>query len=71
MESSLEPLLANAILAHYQQNWLDSFPLEYRPLYYPRYVDDIFVLFKSSDHLKRFQSYLNSCHVNMSFTREA
>ena len=50
--------------------WLDSCPLEYRPSYYRRYVDDIFVLFKSSDHLKRFQSYLNSCHVNMSFTTE-
>ena len=43
--------------------------MEYRPSYYRRYVDDIFVLFnKSSDHLKRFQSYLNSCYVNMSFT---
>ena len=62
--------LANAFLAHHEQNWLDSFPLEYRSTYYRRYVDDIFVLFKSSDHLKRFQSYLNSSHVNMSFTIE-
>ena len=28
------------------------------------------MLFKSSDHLKRFQSYLNPCHVSMSFTIE-
>ena len=47
-------------------NWLDSCPLEYRPLYYRWYAHDIFVLFKSSEHLKRFQSYLNSCHVNKS-----
>ena len=60
MGSPLGPSLANAFLAHHEQNWLDSCPLEYRPLYYQRYVDDIFVLFKSSDHLKRFQSYLNS-----------
>ena len=26
------------------------------------------MLFKSSYHLKRFQSYFNSCHVNMTFT---
>ena len=39
-------------------------------IYYQWYVDDIFVLFKSSDHLKCFQSYLNSCHVNMSFNLE-
>ena len=42
----------------------------HRPWYFQWYVDDIFVLFKPSDHLKRFQSYLNSCHVNMSFTIE-
>ena len=35
-----------------------------------RYIDDIFVLVKSCDHLKPFQSYLNSCHVNMTFTVE-
>ena len=49
--------------AHHKRDWVDSCPLEYRPLYYRRYVDDIFVLSKSSDHLKRFQSDLNSCHV--------
>ena len=62
----LGPTLANAFLDHDEQNWLDSCLLEYRLLYYRRYVDDIFVLFKLSDHLKR----LNSCHVNMSITTE-
>ena len=66
--SPLGPSLANAFLAHHEQNWLDNCPMEYRPLYYRWYVDDIFVLFQSFDPLKRFQSYLNSCHVNMSFT---
>ena len=70
MESPLGPSLAHAFLSHHEQNCQDSCPLEYRTSYYRRYVDDIFVLFKSSDHLKRFQSYLNSCHVNMSFTIE-
>ena len=49
---------------------LSPYPLKYRPLYCRRYVDNIFVLFRSSDHLKRFQNYLNSCHVNMLFTIE-
>ena len=66
----LGPSLANAFLAHHDQNWLDSCPFEYRPSCYRPYVDDIFVLFKSSDHLKRFQSYLNSCIVNMTFIVE-
>ena len=60
--------LANAFLADHEQNWLDSSPLEYRPSYYQRYIDNIFVLFKSSDQLKRFQSYLNSSHANTSLT---
>ena len=70
MGSTLGPSLADAFLAHHEKNWLDSCPTEYRPLCYRWYVDDIFVLFKSSYHLKRFQSYLNSCHVNMTFTVE-
>ena len=41
MGSPLGPSLANAFLAHHEQNWLDSCPLEYRPSYYRRYVDDI------------------------------
>ena len=68
MGSRLGPSLANTFLAHREQNWLNSCPLEYRPLYYRRYLDDIFLLFKSFDHLKWFQSYLNSCRVNISFT---
>ena len=48
MVSLLKPSLANAFLAHHEQNWLESCPLEYSPLYFARYIDDIFVLFKSS-----------------------
>ena len=70
MGSPLVPSLANEFLAHHEQSWLYSCPLEYRPLYYRCFFDDIFVLFKSSDHLKRFQNYLNFCDVNMSFTIE-
>ena len=44
--------------------------MEYRPLYYRRYIDDIFVLFNSAEHLKRFYSYLNSRHFNIFLTIE-
>ena len=70
MRSPLRLSLANLFLALHEQNWLDSYPLECRPSYYGRYGDDIFVLSKTSDHVKRFQSYFNSCHVNMTFTVE-
>ena len=37
---------------------------------YRRYVDDIFVLFKSKEHLKLFVNYMNSKHSNIKFTFE-
>ena len=72
VESPLGPSVANAFLAHHEQNWLDGCHIECRwPSYYSCYVDDTFVLFKSSDHLKLFQSHVaNSYHANMSFTIE-
>ena len=50
MGSPLGPSLANAFLAHHEENWLESCSLGHRPSCYPRYVDDKFVLSKSSDH---------------------
>ena len=70
MGSPLGPTLANAFLVYHEKNWLEHCPLEYRPLYYQRYVDDIFVLFNSAEYLKHFHSYFNSCHLNISFTIE-
>ena len=70
MGSPLGPTLANAFLVYHEKNWLEHCPVEYRSLYYRRYVDDIFVLFNSAEHLKRFYSYLNSHHLNISLTME-
>ena len=70
MGTPLGPSLANVFLAHHEQHWLGSCSFEYRPSYYRRHVNDIFVLSKSSDHLKRFQNYLDSSHVSMSLTIE-
>ena len=56
MGSPLGPTLANAFLVYHEKNWLEHCPVEYRPLYYRRYVDDIFVLFNLAEHLKRFYS---------------
>ena len=66
MNSPLGPTLANAFLVYHEKNWLEHCPVEYRPLYYRRYVDDIFVLFNSAESFKRFYSYLNSRHLNIS-----
>ena len=68
--SLLGPTLANAFLVYHEKNWLEQCPVEYRPLYYRRYVDVIFVSFNSAEHLKCFYSYLNSRHLDISLTIE-
>ena len=45
MGSSLEPSLANALLCHNETKWLNDCPDKFKPVFYKRYVDDIFVLF--------------------------
>ena len=70
MGSPLGPTLANAFLCFYERKWLEKCPLEFKPVFYRRYVDDIFVLFKSPDHIEKFRNYFNSCHPNMSFSFE-
>ena len=70
MGSPLGPSLANAFLSYYEKNWLNNCPQGFKPVFYRRYVDDIFLLFKSIDHLKYFQDFLNCCHINMLFSME-
>ena len=70
MGSPLGPTLANAFLAHYEPEWLSNCPSDFRPVYYRRYVDDIFVLFRQPDHLPKFLNYMNTRHKSMRFTSE-
>ena len=70
MGSPLGPSLANALPSYHEKNWLTSCLQGFKPLFYWGYVDDIFILFKSNDHLNYFQNFLNSCHINMSFSME-
>ena len=70
MGSPLGPSLANAFLSYHEKNWLNNCPQGFKPVFYRRYVDDIFILFKSNDHLKYFQDFLNSCHIIISFSME-
>ena len=64
------PYISECLFSLPRKKWLEPCPLEHRIFYYRRYVDDTFVLFNSPKHLKRFQSYLNFPHVNISFTIE-
>ena len=68
MGSPLGPTLANAFMCHYEKIWLENCPVNIKPSFYRRYVDDIFVLFNSKDQLKLFQEYFTTCHPNINFT---
>ena len=70
MGSPLGPALANAFLAHHETLWLEECPLSFAPIFFTRYVDDIFVLLRSSDHITRLAEYLSSRHPNIKFTYE-
>ena len=60
----------NAFLSYHEKNYLNNCAQGSEPVFYRLYVDDIFTLFKSNDHLKYLQDFLNSCHINMSFSME-
>ena len=70
MGSPLGPILANALLCFHEQIWLNDCPEDFKLVYYRRYVDDIFALFRSPDHLEKLTNYLNSKHKNIKFTYE-
>ena len=62
--------MANSFLCFYEQIWLNKCTDEFKPACYRRYVDDIFVLFRSPVHHQKFQNYLNSKHRSIRFTCE-
>ena len=70
MGSPLGPTLANAFLCYHEKKWLDDCPIDFKPVYYKRYVDDIFLLFRELEHAQRFKEYMNSKHRSISFTSE-
>ena len=70
MGSPLGPTLANIFLCFHEKRWLESCPREFKPLYFKRYVDDIFCLFNSENQVNKFHRYLCSRHVNMNFSKE-
>ena len=57
-------------LVYYEHKWLEKWSLQFRPRYYRRYVDDIFLMFESRDLVKNFLKYMNSRHPNIQFTCE-
>ena len=70
MGAPLGPLLANAFLCHHETKWLNDRPKKFKPVFYKRYVGDIFVLFKRPEHVNPFADYMNSKCKNINFSFE-
>ena len=70
MGSPLGPTLGNLFFVNYESKWLKECSVQFAPKYYPRYVDNIFLLFNAKDHVKKFLRYGNSRHPNIKFTCE-
>ena len=68
MGSPLGPTMANVFLSFYEIKWLEQCPKEFKPVFYRRYVDDIFVSLNQLNTLSKFCDYFNACPPNMSFS---
>ena len=58
MGSPLGPLFANIFMSFHEKDWLHNCPSSFKPLLYRRYVDDYFLLFRRSEHVQLFLTYL-------------
>ena len=67
MGSLLGPALANIFMCSFESKWFRDCPNDLKPVFYRRYIDDIFVLFSTPDHADKFREYLPSKHPNINF----
>ena len=56
-------------MGHNEKLWIKNFQGT-PPLYYRRYVDDIFLVLNNSFEAKEFFNYINTRHPNIKFTME-
>ena len=69
MGSPLCPALANLFMVYHENKWL-NFEESSTVLFYKRYVNDIFSLFKREADADRFLTFLNRQHPNIKLTIE-
>ena len=69
MGSPLAPLLAEWFVAKIERK-IFQMDISYKPLFYKRYVDDIFAVFSSAENCDKFYGLLNDAHHNLEFTME-
>ena len=70
MGSPLSPVIANTFLKDFEEKHLESCPINFKPIFYRRYLDDTFILFKCKADSELFYQYFNSRHPQVKFTLE-
>ena len=70
MGSPLGPTFANIFMCYLEERILDQCPSSFKPIFYKRYVDDTFVLFKEESHAQLFLDFINNFHPNISFSMD-
>ena len=55
-------ILANMFLSHHEVNRINKCPIELKPRFYRRYIDDISVVFESPKSANSFRQYMSSKH---------
>ena len=68
--SPLGPALTNVFLCHHERKWLRECKVPYALICYKHYIDNLFVLLMSENHVNDLLFYLNWKHPNVRFTRE-
>ena len=51
-------------MCHLEIIWLENYPTQSKPVVYRRYVDDTFLLFRSTEYAEKFKNYRNKQHKN-------
>ena len=70
MEQPVASTLANIFLCFQEKKWHDECLPEFRPVFYRRYIDDTFLLFRYIRHIDLFLDYLIIHHECIRFTKE-
>ena len=71
MGSPLGPTFANIFMSFLEESFLSQCPASFKPVFYKRYVDDTFLLFREENHAASFLHFVNTFHPNIKFTMEA
>ena len=66
----IAPHLANIFMVHLEKTIHKQCPDIIKPLFYKRYVDDTFAIFKDKRNALDFLTFINNLHPNIKFTIE-